>query len=365
MRPGITLAESLGLARISLFLSKASRRAPRWWGPAVLACALAVPAHAGPAPVRDYPDNLFGIALAADGAAIATGYHGAVKLSADGGQAWTAGESGTADLLRRVTWLDGGRAFAVSHRGRILASDDGGRRWQTVHREEGLYLRAIDFADDASGWAVGHNGVILHTADGGRSWATQALSDYKGRDLPRLGAVVALDARRAVAAGEFGVIAATEDAGATWRVITEQVYPTLLDLAIVKDRGYAVGLNGTLLSLGLDGAGTWQVSPVETGGVQHLLAVALSADGGTGLVGGNGVLFTVTGAKLAPAAVAPEFPLGYAWIGGVAIGRGGQAVAVGQGGVVLRADRPEGPFLPAATGPFAIQSLTETDRVPQ
>ncbi|MDD3446533.1 MAG: YCF48-related protein, partial [Zavarzinia sp.] len=297
-------------------------------------------------------------------AVVATGYHGAVRVSTDGGRHWVSVESGTDDLLRRVTVAGDGKVFAVSHRGRILASEDGGRNWRVVHQEEQVYLRGIDFADAMNGWAVGHGGVILHTSDGGRSWSEQALSDYRGRDLPRLGAVVAIDARRAVVAGEFGVVAATGDAGASWHVVTEQVYPTLLDMAIVNGKGYAVGLNGTLLSLQA-GEGGWQVSPVATGTEQHLLSVALSSDGRSGLIGGNGLLLTLSARGLAPADVSARFPLSYSWIGGVAIGSGGEAVAVGQGGAILRADALDGAFTPAATGTSGGQTPTDTQEVTQ
>ncbi|MDD3444462.1 MAG: YCF48-related protein [Zavarzinia sp.] len=313
------------------------------------------------ASLREYPDNLFGVSFDGAGAVVATGYHGAVKVSPDGGRHWISVESVTDDLLRRVTVAGDGKVFAVSHRGRILESEDDGRYWRVVHQVEQLYLRGIDFADAANGWAVGHGGVILHTSDGGRSWNEQALSDYRGRDLPRLGAVVAIDAQRAVVAGEFGVVAATEDAGATWHVVTEQVYPTLLDMAIVNGKGYAVGLNGTLLSLaaGEDG---WQVSPMATGTAQHLLSVALSDDGRSGLIGGNGLLLTLSAKGLAPADVSSRFPLSYSWIGGVAIGADGEAVAVGQGGAILRADAIDGAFTPVAA---EAAPSTETEQVTQ
>lgn len=359
MRSSMALAAGIALGRNMRGRGAAFRLAVA----VAAAAALAAPASAAQDGIRDYPDNLFGIVFDEDGSAIATGYHGAVKRSSDGGRLWALAESGTKDLLRRVTAASGNVAFAVSHRGLILRSADDGATWRKVYEEPGLYLRAIAFADALNGWAVGHNGVILHTADGGKSWAVQALADYKGRDLPRLGAVVALDARRAVAAGEFGVVAATEDAGVTWHVITEQVYPTLLDLALVKDRGYAVGLNGTLLALTLTEGGGWQVRPVETGHEQHLLSVALSADGQIGLIGGNGILLTVDDKGLAPAAVSPDFPLSYSWIGGVAIGGNGRAIAVGQGGAILTADTPAGPFEPA--GGVMLETSNETDRVTQ
>lgn len=366
MRPSMTWVAGFRPDRLA-GRSEERPAATRGWLAAWLAAGLFLsgPAFAGsPDAVREYPDNLFGVSFDGADVVVATGYHGTVKISSDGGLHWVSVGSGTADLLRRVTVAGDGHVFAVSHRGRILASGDDGRHWQVIHQAESLYLRGIDFADAANGWAVGHGGVILHTSDGGKSWSEQALSDYQGRDLPRLGAVVAIDARRALVAGEFGVVAATDDAGATWHVVTEQVFPTILDMAIVNGKGYAVGLNGTLLSLAV-GEGGWRVSPLATGTEQHLLAVALSADGETGLIGGNGLLLTLTAKGLAPADVSAQFPLSYSWIGGVAIGADGKAVAVGQGGAILRADALDGTFTPAATVASDAPSSTEIEQVTQ
>lgn len=316
---------------------------------------------------RLYPDNLFGAAFA-DGYAVATGYYGAVRVSGDGGSAWEAVSSGTTDLLRRVAVVPGGAAFAVSHRGRILESAAGGRDWRVVHEEPGVYLRDISFSDARNGFAVGHDGLILHTADGGATWVRQELANYTGRDKPRLSGVAALDARHALAVGEFGVVAQTSDGGTTWTVLSEQVYPTLLQVAVSGRRGLAVGLNGTLLALDLGPDGTWAIAPIATGTSQHLLSVAFSPDGRTALIGGSGLLLTLQGDAFVPAKVTPEFPLGYSWIGGVAIAAGGEAIAVGQGGAILHADSTGGLFTPAVTGPGgrdagAVQTSTASPRV--
>ncbi|MCF4165753.1 YCF48-related protein [Zavarzinia compransoris] len=326
--------------------------------------ALSGPARAAvPAP-RLYPDSLFGIAI--DGEhAVASGYHGAVAIADGDLSTWVAVSSGTSDLLRRVVRRPEGGYVAVSHRGRILESNQDGRDWRVIHEKAGTYMRAVDFADAERGWAVGHGGTILHTSDGGKSWREQALSDYQGRDLPRLSGVAAIDRRRAMAVGEFGVVAVTEDAGRSWRVLTEQSYPTLLDVAVAGDRGFAVGLNGTLLSLRRDDYGAWDVSPIPTGTEQHFLAVALSADGAGGLIGGNGLLLTLSAKGLAPADVSDRFPLSYSWIGGVAIGDDGRAVAVGQGGAILRADALDGTFTPAATVASDAAPSTEIEQVTQ
>ncbi|MDD3443985.1 MAG: YCF48-related protein [Zavarzinia sp.] len=302
------------------------------------------PARADAEPSRLFPDSLFGIVID-DGMAVATGYHGAVAVAAEGQGAWTLVDSGTDDLLRRVARRPKGGFIAVSHRGRILESDAQGRNWKLIHEEPGLYLRDVDFASEKVGWVVGHEGAILMTRDGGKSWSRSEISDYQGRDKPRLSGISALDEQHAVVVGEFGVIAATEDGGAVWRVVTEQAYPSLLDVALVGNRGYAVGLNGTLLALSAS-EGVWSAAPVATGTEQHLLAVDVSTNGREGVVVGNGLLMTVGPKGLDAANVAPAVGLNYLWLGGVALGDDGRALAVGQGGLILAAAHASGPYAP-------------------
>ncbi|RJF89365.1 hypothetical protein D3874_25085 [Oleomonas cavernae] len=337
-----------------------------------LACAILV-THAssrtaiadGAAPARLYPDPLFGVVLLDQSTAIATGYHGAVRLSVDGGATWAAEPSGTEDMLRRVATTSDHHVFAVSHVGKILEADADARGWRTVHDEPGLYLRDIAFATPQVGWAVGHDGVILKTGDGGATWSRQELANYTGRDKPRLSGVAAIDAAHALTVGEFGVIAETHDGGTTWSVISAGQFPTFLGVAVAGNTGYAVGLNGTLVRLANSEADGWSATLVPLGTTQHLLSVALSRDGTEGLIGGNGLLLTLRNGQFLPAKVTEAFALTYAWIGGVAIGASGRAIAVGQGGAILVADRANGTFNPAATGPVTAQTTTASDRVTQ
>jgi photosystem II stability/assembly factor-like uncharacterized protein len=319
----------------------------------------------GTTTVRLYPDPLFGVVLLDQSKAIATGYHGAVRLSVDGGATWAVEPSGTEDLLRRVATTSDHRIFAVSHVGKILEANADARGWRIVHDEPGLYLRDIAFATPQVGWAVGHDGVILKTSDGGATWSRQDLANYTGRDKPRLSGVVAIDAARALTVGEFGVIAETHDGGTTWSVISAGQFPTLLGVAVAGNTGYAVGLNGTLVRLAKSEADGWSATSVPLGATQHLLSVALSRDGTEGLIGGNGLLLTLSNGQFQPAKVTDAIALNYAWIGGVAIGASGRAIAVGQGGAILVADRANGTFMPAATRPVTAQTTTASDRVTQ
>ena len=110
--------------------------------------------------------------------------------------------------------MDKNYGWLVTHRGRIMSSEDGGTTWKTRYSEENqINLRNIKFLDDSIGWAVGHEGTILYTNDGGETWTNQSLSNFTGRDLPRLNGLTVLSETRAMLAGEFGVIAETVAAG--------------------------------------------------------------------------------------------------------------------------------------------------------
>lgn len=66
-----------------------------------------------------------------------------------------------------------GRYFATGHHGHILYSDDGGDSWTQADVPVRSSLLDIFFATPELGWAVGHEGVILHSSDGGKSWVKQ------------------------------------------------------------------------------------------------------------------------------------------------------------------------------------------------
>lgn len=293
---------------------------------------------------RNFPDPLFGIALGAGGTAIATGYHGVVRMSEDGGMHWSRIDAGDGALLRRVALFDDGTVFAVSSAGKILKGTAGKAGWQTVYDAQGTYLRDIAFASRATGWAVGHDGLILKTSDGGATWTTQGLKDWPGRDQPRLSGIAAIDDQRAVVVGEFGVVAATRDGGATWAIVSANALPTLLSVAMRGQSGYAVGLNGAVVRLTLPDEGIPAAELVATEETSHLLAVALSPDGTHALIGGRGLFAEFSDGKLTPLDVPPEAGLAYAYVAGIAIGADGTTVAVGQNGLTLRADAPQGPY---------------------
>lgn len=67
----------------------------------------------------------------------------------------------------------GDRYFATGQHGHILYSDDGGESWQQAEVPVRSSILDIDFPSPELGWAVGHEGVILHSSDGGKTWVKQ------------------------------------------------------------------------------------------------------------------------------------------------------------------------------------------------
>lgn len=64
----------------------------------------------------------------------------------------------------------GQRVLVAGERGIVLASDDAGQRWTQSRVPVQLSLTALAFANEREGWAAGHFGSLLQTRDAGASW---------------------------------------------------------------------------------------------------------------------------------------------------------------------------------------------------
>ena len=120
-----------------------------------------------------------------------------------------------ASIVPRMLLLDGAvvgpENVAVGERGAILRSSDNGRTWQAVAVPATPTLTGVSFGPGSSqGWAVGHDALILATSDAGRTWQKQ----WQGDNLQDsfLG-VLALDSRRIIAVGAYGLFVVSIDGG--------------------------------------------------------------------------------------------------------------------------------------------------------
>jgi len=107
----------------------------------------------------------------------------------------------------------------------------------------------IHFINNQEGWVVGNVGLIAHTEDGGASWNTQTNPDPQNRSLY---GVFFYDEDHGWATGVDGVILHTIDGGTNWAIVGEGL--TTENLSSVHftsaTTGYVVGNNKILLKYG-------------------------------------------------------------------------------------------------------------------
>ena len=178
------------------------------------------------------------------------------------------------------------RYFATGQHGHILYSDDGGDSWQQAEVPVRSSILDIDFPSPELGWAAGHEGVILHSKDGGKTWVkqydglrygTEGLQYYEalaaanpdnekypllvdemqfaisqGADKP-LFRIAFSTTTHGYALGAYGMILETQDGGENWLPVLENVendgFFHIFDFAPLPQPGkfFASGEAGLLL----------------------------------------------------------------------------------------------------------------------
>ena len=265
---------------------------------------------------RVWPDNLFGVDFVDSKNGWISGYAGTLLRTVNGGDSWELIYIGRNELIRNIDFVDTQHGWAVGHRGSIFHTSDGGQTWAIQHNEAGTYLRDISFIDRNTGWVVGHDATILHTTNGGGTWENQKLTDFKGRDLPRLHGVTAVDQENALLVGEFGVISATSNGGKTWPVIKNKTRKTLLSVAKVSDHFIAPGVDGTIAHISKGSGGEYDTQWLKTGTKEHFFAVS-SAPNGTAIAVGRSIVVKIVGDTVSELAPDESIALPFTWFGGV------------------------------------------------
>jgi photosystem II stability/assembly factor-like uncharacterized protein len=164
----------------------------------------------------------------------------------------------------------GARLVAVGERGTVLLSDDHGAHWKQASVPVQATLTCVTFANERSGWAGGHLGTILRTEDGGQIWRKQldgiaaaALAMSAAERSGEAAAIAAArrlveegadkpffdleftDAQRGFAAGAYGLMYSTSDAGQTWAPWNTRLpNPKSLHLYGVRAHGATVVVAG-------------------------------------------------------------------------------------------------------------------------
>lgn len=195
----------------------------------LLALLCCIPVSTAFADENDAPD-LFGIAFR-EGICIAVGEQGTILRSEDG-STWTRVESGTGQVLRKITAWGAGFA-AVGEDGTILISGDG-ILWEV--RYPGITQQLNDIVWNGKQLvAVGMDGLVLVSNDGVQ-WKT--VRSATGQNLTS----VHWDGTRFSVTGSHSIILASND-GITWEEISADPTSTLeyQDMIFDGQRYYIMG----------------------------------------------------------------------------------------------------------------------------
>ena len=189
----------------------------------------------------------------------AVGDYGTVLYTTtSGGLHWNRYPLLLQDSLLGLSFFDTYNAIAVGQDGIVMRTSDGGASWQFIPERpftNAFYGIAFPKGDTSLGIAVGFGG-ILRTTNGGAKWARDKLDS-----VVTLRAVTFLDANTIIAAGHYGVIVKSSDAGLTWNIIPNQIGRNLFSITFpTRNFGWICGDSGSLFST-INAGASWVKHP--------------------------------------------------------------------------------------------------------
>lgn len=194
----------------------------------------------------------------------------------------------------------GDRLVAVGEQGHIIWSDDDGASWTHAEVPVSLMLTATIFPTIERGWAVGHEAIVLTSGDSGSTWSVALAGES-------IAALQVDAARDAIAEAEAALEAAAEEAreDAQWALEDAEIaledaelavdegiaYPALDVWFESAERGYVLGAYGLLLATS-DGGATWKLQSGRLDNLDgyHLYGIARSSSGALVIAGEAGGL---------------------------------------------------------------------------
>jgi photosystem II stability/assembly factor-like uncharacterized protein len=265
---------------------------------------------------------------------LVVGDSGTILKTSDGGTVWTTISSGTTKNLNAVDFPKADTGFVAGEGGIILKTIDGGSTWTTSYSATGLGAFYSVKSQKANKVWVTATGVLLKTQNWGATWYVQTAgvpAPYFAVSFPDTttgfiykipgGAMTFLpvsntglysvffpDDSTGYAAGMYGTVAVTTNAGNTWNILQHDSGTCYYAVFFSgKNTGYLAGADG-LIKKTTNGGGSWIVSPSSTS--EELRALYfVNADTGYA-VGGNGtILKTTTGGIISAVNKEPAEPV--------------------------------------------------------
>ena len=144
---------------------------------------------------------------------------------------WYTQNSGTAQHLYAVQFVDANKGWAVGDSGTIIHTTNAGATWLQQNSGTHHPLFDVSFINSNKGWAVGYSGdwsnpdsaIIINTTDGGLNWNTQFSILGKFYEVcftsEYIGYVFGNTANY-----DASIIVKTTDGGSTWSYVYQPAY---------------------------------------------------------------------------------------------------------------------------------------------
>lgn len=336
--------------------------------------------RASPVTTRGERKLLLGLA-AAGPSWWAVGELGLALRSGDGGKTWVQVPLPTAVMLTAVTFADERHGWIVGHDGIVLHTADGGAGWkrqfdgntsnaqmlaalrEQVQRAAAVTgggdaakrslelaedrvgdveaaikagpsrpLMDVGFLDPQHGFVVGSFGQIFETRDGGKAWSYigQRLTNPEGLHLT---AIQRMPSGALFVSAEAGVVFRSDDRGQTWTRLSTGYAGYLYGVVASKSHTLvAYGFNGNVFR-STDNGRTW--APGRKTAAKSIVHAQLLADSRLLLVSQDGQLLLSSDDGASFAALPKGLKL--TRVSKTLIGRQGELLAVGAGGLILDA----------------------------
>ncbi len=266
------------------------------------------------------------------------GSYGKILRSEDGGTNWTLQNTPTKAHLQKVVAWDKNTLLAIGDNATVLTTSDAGKTWKAVkvptHERGDVFLSAFIEPGNGRIWIAGNMGMVLASEDKGATWRmAHPPEDISWNAIAASGQGVWL-------VGEAGNVQHSTDNGKTWQRITVPTDVSLNAIAF-SDAGHGVivGLTGTIL-VTANGGKSWQKT--ESGIPTHLYG--LLWDGRNySAVGDAGMYLTSdsTGSKWNVAKLDPN---NFGWYTGIS--RAGDDFIVSGAGAGIYSKGKWYPFVP-------------------
>ncbi len=266
-------------------------------------------------------------AIASNGDVLVVGTQNGVALvSHDQGKNWERIVLGQTSLVDIAVCKDK-RFVAIDHYHKVWSADAQGRNWQSVPLAQPHTPLAVTCSPQGDWWVAGTNAVIAASSDAGKTWRT---TDF-GEDT-QITAIQFVDDRHAFALGEFGLLLTSADGGASWRkgpALPGEFYPYAA--LFRNDReGWVSGIAGQVLHT-VDGGASWKK---QVNATQVSLNRLFMHDGVPHAVGNAGVVARLVGDTWRAVPYPDPVPV---FLGGGASLADQKAIVIGGPGGLLRA----------------------------